>query len=45
MSTEKQPRLIAASSTEANATEKDDILEKMFTEEKPETRTIDVSIE
>ena len=45
MSTEKQPRLIAASSTEANATAKDDTFETMFTEEKPETRTIDVSTE
>ena len=44
MSTEKQHRLIAAYSTETNATAEDEIFEKMFTEETPETRTIDVSI-
>ena len=39
-----QRGLIAASSTEANATTNDEIFERMLTEEKPETRTIDVSI-
>ena len=41
-SSDKQRRLIAESITEAEA--EDEIYDRMFTKEKPETRTIDVSI-